>query len=296
MPTAQATLNNSMSSDAALQAYVATFRATMLAAGVVRVPDNVVTGQIDPNTVVRPAVTGLAGFEIYQFNDGLQTTKPIYLRVNYYVVVGGTAVAYHQFTVGTSVSSTGVLGGQLSSAGLTYNAQAVSQTLTVNASADRLWMMWGSLITPSSNNASWRVVLDRTRDENGVTTGDGYVWMVGNATSSSTTSPTQVVPFTGGVPTAWTNGSGFQEVNPLVPYFYFQSLSGTVVLTNAGSAIAICPFLCPVGMFRFALGAVGRAADFTLGQVYTLPLLGGSHQMIATYNYNGQMVELLPWE
>jgi hypothetical protein len=127
MPTASVVLNNAVASDAALQTYVTNMRSTMIAAGMTRVPDTVVTGQIDPTTVVRPASgAALVGFEIWQLNDSLQTTKPVYLRIEYWVTMT-TPIVYHKFQAGSVVSSTGVLSGQLSTQALTYNAQQATR-------------------------------------------------------------------------------------------------------------------------------------------------------------------------
>jgi hypothetical protein len=294
LATASVVLNNAVASDAALQTYVTNMRSTMIAAGMTRVPDTVVTGQIDPTTVVRPASgAALVGFEIWQLNDSLQTTKPVYLRIEYWVTMT-TPIVYHKFQAGSVVSSTGVLSGQLSTQALTYNAQQASMTLSVCAASDRFWLNWGGL-TSSPNNTAWKLLVDRTRDENGVATADGFLFYCGNSTSSSTVSPTQVVPNAGAAPSAWTNGAGLQSELPLAPYFLSSTL-GNVVLTNYGSAVAVCPFLCPVGTWRYALGATARSGDFVLGSMYSIPLLGTVHNMIATYGGSSGLVVLLPWE
>lgn len=53
----------------------------LVAAGLVKTAD---TGQIDWDTVATmPGIGVIAGFEIYRFNDALQATKPIFIRVRY---------------------------------------------------------------------------------------------------------------------------------------------------------------------------------------------------------------------
>jgi len=75
------------------------------------------TGQVNWTTVNRPAVNTLGGYEIWRFNDSLQATAPIFMRVEYYT--GSNALNPRiDITFGTGSNGSGTLTGLTSSARL----------------------------------------------------------------------------------------------------------------------------------------------------------------------------------
>ena len=65
--------------DADFRVWAQQFEALLVAAGLVVTSD---TGQVDLTTMTKP-VGGIAGYRMYRFNDALQATAPIYIRVGF---------------------------------------------------------------------------------------------------------------------------------------------------------------------------------------------------------------------
>ena len=68
------------STDAGFRVWGTEFHAQLLAIGLTLTSD---TGQINWTTVVRPALNGTAGYEIWRFNDTLQGTTPIFIKFEF---------------------------------------------------------------------------------------------------------------------------------------------------------------------------------------------------------------------
>jgi len=67
--------------DAEFRTWGSGIAAALQACGLVKTSD---TGQIDWATVTRPGASHTAaGYEIYRFNDSLQATKPVLIKVEY---------------------------------------------------------------------------------------------------------------------------------------------------------------------------------------------------------------------
>lgn len=76
-----AALLTTPSNDATFRAYGAALAAMFAAVGLVKTSD---TGQINWSTATYPGTTNTdTGYEIYRFDDALQATRPIFLKVRY---------------------------------------------------------------------------------------------------------------------------------------------------------------------------------------------------------------------
>lgn len=94
-------------SDAVFREWGSELAAKMALVGLVQTAD---TGQIDWLTVVRAAVSTTAGYEIWRFNDSLQGTAPIFMRVDYGTGTNANAPRI-QITVGTGSDGAGTITG-----------------------------------------------------------------------------------------------------------------------------------------------------------------------------------------
>lgn len=94
-------------SDATFREWGAEFAAKLGLVGLVQTAD---TGQINWITVTRPGVNTEAGYEIWRFNDTLQSTAPVFMRVGY-GTSGFTTAPRIQITVGTGSDGAGVITG-----------------------------------------------------------------------------------------------------------------------------------------------------------------------------------------
>jgi hypothetical protein len=72
---------NTIGTDADLRSWLVALKACFEAIGLVHVPS---TGEIDTTTIVRSATVGVDyGWQMWRFNDSLQATRPVFLRVVY---------------------------------------------------------------------------------------------------------------------------------------------------------------------------------------------------------------------
>lgn len=83
--------------DADFRSWGSELSTKIAAAGLVKTAD---TGQVDWSTALRPTGTSSGVYEVWGFNDGLQATAPIFLRLEYVTYSSGPALRL-QVGVGT---------------------------------------------------------------------------------------------------------------------------------------------------------------------------------------------------
>jgi len=148
------------------------------------------TGEINWGTVVKPASTNVkSGFEIYAFNDSLQATSPLFIKIEYGSAAGSAVFPAVYMSVGKSVNGAGVLGGVM----FTQSAViACNGTLTLtpkncyfgNGDGSCLVMaLWPTDVGMQSSGSY--VALERSRNVNGTPTGDA-VWRQFSGTTTNT--------------------------------------------------------------------------------------------------------------
>lgn len=103
------------------RAYCTMIRDALVAMGLVQTAD---TGQINLGTVTIPtALNQDRGYMIFRFNDALQSTKPVFIKVTFRSNISGTAgsgiaqvyyVIGLTFQVGTGTNGAGILTGKVS--------------------------------------------------------------------------------------------------------------------------------------------------------------------------------------
>lgn len=101
-----------MASDATLRAWGSELNAKFAEVGLVQSAD---TGQVDWATITKQSVNAIIGYEIWQFDDALQSTYPIFFKIEYYM--GSVNTGYppmFYLTVGTGSNGSGTLTGQTS--------------------------------------------------------------------------------------------------------------------------------------------------------------------------------------
>lgn len=95
------------STDAAFRDWGSKLSTALASVGLVKTTD---TGQIDWATVLKPASSGVkSGYEIWRFNDSVQPTQPLFLKIEY----GSGGVAQSSislwFTIGKGSNGSGTL-------------------------------------------------------------------------------------------------------------------------------------------------------------------------------------------
>ena len=189
----------------------ATFRAigtvigpAILAVNLIQTSD---TGQINWTSVTKPTLANtVAGYEIFRFNDSLQSTSPIYIKIEY--GIGNYTTTYFGFwiTIGTGTNGSGTLTGNKSNRfQLAGNNDSGTRTSYFSGDTNRLaFVLW-----PPNTSTEWIVFgIERTHDSSGTDTGDGCHILTA-CQGISTLGVTQYLPLgttTPYLPNATTNG------------------------------------------------------------------------------------------
>lgn len=197
-------------SDVGFQAWGTEFNASLTAVGLTQTAD---TGQIDWTTVTRPGSGNtFAGYEIWRFNDTLQSTKPIFFKIHYgnFNAPNDPGMA---ISVSTSSDGAGNLNGPTISieqaccynGGPTSTITAAISRYCYNTTQGSLGVVWKYGINPASSGAPDQAfggfMISRTNDNTGAPTGEGVVVIAGGSSTfgfPSTFANMQTINFTTG--------------------------------------------------------------------------------------------------
>lgn len=173
MTTATSTAILLHTTDAQFRAWGSAFSAILAASGLVQTAD---TGQINWATVTLPATSVVGGYEIWRFNDTLQGTTPIFIKIEYATASNpGRPAAW--FTVASGSNGSGTLTGTTYSARNTFSTNTTTSGSTYplfachtegffGVSAFRRW---------ASGSYSFTFFVCRTCDTSGTLTSTGVV-------------------------------------------------------------------------------------------------------------------------
>lgn len=216
---------------------VTTFRAwgsavsgALAAAGLVQTVDS---GQINWTTVIRPtAISQSVGYEIWRFNDALQSTRPVFLRVDY----GSAQYAINDpglyFAVGTATDGAGTLlststmpnttlwspgnptlpfsipqsGPVFFGNGNDYSTTSLSPLYVASDGGSSVMVAgWYNAVGSSFlTQTGGCMVIERMRDQDGTPNGDGLFVL----RQSATATPFTVFLITGKATQFWGGGGG----------------------------------------------------------------------------------------
>jgi hypothetical protein len=162
------------STDAGFRAWGSEMSAKLAAIGLVQTSD---TGQINWATVTRSAANVAAGYEIWRFNDSLQSTSPIFIKLEY-----GTNGAADRpnvwITVATGSNGAGTLTGQSSTRTACVANAAISSTVTNYQSyacaVDGLAWIANKWLALGASVGFCGFAVCRTCDSSGVPTNIGF--------------------------------------------------------------------------------------------------------------------------
>lgn len=189
-----ATLPTFYSTDVNFRNYCQMWHDNFAASGMVQTAD---TGQINLSTVAMPsAINQSRGYEVWRFNDSFQATAPIFVKVEY---GSSSAVGSLQMWVTVGTSSDGI--GSLGYAGwpgattlITRRAMGISSGGSTPAQTSPVYFSylpdntWGFLAWPSSTldtTGIWGFAVERFRNADGTTNGEGVSVIHGSNTSYS---------------------------------------------------------------------------------------------------------------
>lgn len=209
--------------DVGFRAWAKELHDALIACGLVQTSD---TGQINFTTATRPG-TNQSLYAIYRFNDSLQSSRPVFIRLEYGT---STAAAGPQLyiSVGTGTTGAGVLTGVISSRS-SYGVQNTpSSTVTtfvtnvcVTAGAVAVaWKMGAQSGVNTKGQAFFSV--GRSCDDTGAITGD-WVAITRFNTNTSSYPSVVVLDFVNSV----TYPESFDGSNCCIPQNTSSSLVGT---------------------------------------------------------------------
>jgi hypothetical protein len=163
------------------------------------------SGTINWNTVQRPLATSQSvGYEIWAFNDSLQTTAPVYFKIEYGSNTIQAQAPQYRITVGTAHDGSGSLIGVQHTTTRGFGSQAsISGTLFpcfMSADTNRVTCaMW----LGAGGNIETTFGIERSKDATGADTTSSIYF---NSYANNITNPVTAwcVPFAGGVPVAET--------------------------------------------------------------------------------------------
>lgn len=201
----------------------ATFRAwglavsTALAAvGLTKAGD---TGQVDWTTVVYNNTANVSsGYEIWRLNDGLHSTRPIYMKIEFGCGPSGQPTIWTQFS--TSTNGAGTLNALLTSTRRMYHGDGNATPVPCYFASDGsfLTMVLGA---PNFTNGLSRfaaaLCFDRSRDSANIITNEGFHWCATSTISSGVVARYSAIPHNttanGGVFTYFSHGVFALRIN-----------------------------------------------------------------------------------
>jgi hypothetical protein len=235
------------------------------------------TGETAVASLLHPTVANSKkGFLVYRMDDALQSTRPIYMRIDY--ASGGAAnTPAIYITIGSGVNTgTGAItgayvtdiqvGGNTSSATITHQYGSADTNRVVCAMG-----------VATSNIGHFLFGIERSKDSNGNDTTDGLYFNYTLATDGGSTKRSQYINVTGGSQPPEQGGFGY-VLAAESPSSFDGNVGISLVIMFAGAAKQ------PGTNFTLSkTGDFTAEGSFTLtvyGQVRTYQLLNASHNVV----------------
>lgn len=249
------------STDATFRAWGTSVNAAIVGSGLVQASD---TGQINWTTVTKPVTNGATvGYEIYRFNDSLQATVPVFIKITYLSGGNGSGNNYcWSMVVGTGSNGSGTITGTGSGTTLTVGSSLETTAFdwapwikSCHTSGSWMFMMSGYAVS-NAHFGSINVSISRTLNSSGTLTGEGlYIW-----SGTSTTSLPSMYQYSLNYNTASAYGGVNASPNSAMPV--------DVASFNTGNAIYVFPHYACIPHPVTACGVVNL----------TIPSLGGPNE------------------
>lgn len=313
MTTHSASITFDVSSDANFRSWGSAISTALQVVGLVKTTD---TGQINWTTITIPSHSGVGGnidlgYEIYKFNDSLQSSTPIFVKIAYGVYQPGSFAAGSGLVpsltvgVGTATNGAGTFVGASNTERLLggpFVANEGAITMTANTtpstcyfSGDGSYLCMGLGIDPATLTVTWTLtgtgtfqmdlglpaflVIDRTRDATGVITNHGMVLL----TSAWLNEANLTVLATAPSPTctmASFTGNGFGTTDTYWPFAIPLSGWNTGVVGTVNYLWPL-PMSSPVPEPQ-CLAVLGcYNTDLSIGSQISVPVLGSTHTYVA---------------
>lgn len=242
--------------DAQFRAWGSAIGVKLLAMGLIQTPD---TGQINWTTVLAPlSANQVQGYEVFRFNDALQATAPVFIKLEY---GSGNATANPAIWVSLGAGSNG--------AGSLTGILSARQSVVCNAAAGPITAFWSGdtnrfafCFQGTAAAATLLIALERSVDTTGALTGEAV--LIGLQSGSTIAQR------------AWNCATG--------PYSAFETSWGAMggqaaPFGTSGTQVACYPVFYNKGVFMpYALNLFAYV-DATIGAnvPITFPVYGTPH-------------------
>lgn len=287
-------------SDAGFRTWGAEFHASLVSIGLTLTSD---TGQINWTTVTRSAASNTtAGYEIWRFNDSLQSTTPIFLKIEF-----GTGATANQpliwITIGNGSNGSGTLTGLTSARIATSNAGSTSYGVTVtstvttytsrfvyNPTLGFFGFAWkiGAALTDACSAAAF---VFRSNDTTGAATSTSVSLLAGKSDTGTTTM------YNGLLQTLnYTTGLLYPSAGAFAQMGWYSTHPFALTATLVGSTVDIDPVFYLSPSINVAVG-LGRAlkSEVAMGTAVSATLVGSTahtYVQIGCPHYSTQTVTL----
>jgi hypothetical protein len=231
--------------------------------------------------------TGSGNLLMFRFNDALQATAPIFLRMRFFSKDnGGNWFASMDAHIGSGSNGGGGLTGVV---GTEVNAPYIGRRdgyVMASGDGSSVYVFWTTF--PGAAVVANMLMIERTRNPDGTPNGDGAFFLLGQ----SSTFNAYLLDFRAGVAGAVRG--------------WFPAIDPSLGRSNIGMDMAISPAVLACGKPEFILPAVcGGAGDIPPGNLFDINYLGRSRQyramgdvvdvnMLPVPRVSGQLI--LPWE
>jgi hypothetical protein len=248
------------------------------------------TGQINWTTVTKPTIVNTSqGYSIFRMNDSLQSTQPVFIKMEYGSSSSTLLIPAFWITIGTGSDGSGNITGVLNSRQYiaSYSSNTGNSICYFSGSSSR----WCAALWTNHNSTLFYynvLSIERTKDSTGALTSDGLMFFT--TVSSSATSPTTTshyMPFVGSIPAqyiAW---------NCCIPTTVTPASSGAYKNT-----VALYPIKCwtpgesgpSTNIFLYQTSDITSASATTDSGAITVTLFDGTVTStilpLAFYSYN----------
>lgn len=270
-------------SDAAFRTWIAeiitTFTSTLT---LVQTSD---TGQINTSTVTRPAINVAAGYSIFRFSDSLQSTSPVFIKLEYGSGASLTTQPQMWITLGQGSNGSGTLTGNLTTRVAVSLGQVPTSVTTpfvsrfiVNMTVGYVGLVWKIAAQSTASVAQGGFRIFRSNDTSGAPTGDAICMTTNAVTAAGASSSggnmqmysyltSTVYPGTlaAGVAGTWMGASGITGI----PF----AQSSTLVSGNTYTTPVY--FMTPVIQVS-AFNCIALLAEAPLGNTFTETIVGST--------------------
>ena len=288
MATASTSTVIDQTSDAGFQAWVTEMVTQLAGVGLTQTSD---TGQLDPATATIPGTTNTsAGYTIWQFNDTLQATNPIFIKLEF--GTGAYSTNDPQMWITTSTGTDGA--GTLNATGLSQRVICCSGTSGAISLTTNYISRWCYNATYGFLGVSWKIdapgttawnlggfFVGRSNDSSGVVTGDA-VYSLAAGTSSTGRDGGFMQIYSWLTSTLYPTGPSYNNIQGSVWGILPFNMSSS---TNPLGNYQVMPGLMytPNVQFTNQIG-VCLTAEIPLGTSFTTALIGSTP---ATYINSG---------